>query len=71
LTEFGYEEYTSSGPAITVVDRVESLKYNYSYNCESSVLTLSKQIVVSQRNNEENTSKKNKSHKGENTQQSL
>jgi hypothetical protein len=32
--EFGYEGSTSSGPAITIADRVESLKHNFSYNYE-------------------------------------
>jgi hypothetical protein len=32
--EFGYEESTSLGPTITIVDHNESLKHNCSYNYE-------------------------------------
>jgi hypothetical protein len=69
--EFGYNEPTSPGPAITNVDYIESLKYIVRITMSIRSLTPSKRTVVGQKNNEDNTSNKNKSHEGENTQQSL
>jgi hypothetical protein len=69
---FDYEETTSPRPAITNVDYAELLKIIIvliTVNVWS--LIPSKWAVVGQENNEDNTSKKNKSHERENTQQSL
>jgi hypothetical protein len=71
LTEFGYNERTFPGPAITNVDWAESLKHSVRITMNLRSLTPSKRTAVGQENNEDNTSNKNKSHKGENTQQSL
>jgi hypothetical protein len=69
--EFGYNEPTSPGPAITNVDCVESLKHSVRTTVNLRSLTSNKRTAVSQENNEDSTSNKNKSHEGENTQQSL
>jgi hypothetical protein len=70
LTEFRYEDPTFLRPAIITIDYAESLRYNYSYNSKRS-FTPSKGATIGQDDNEDNTSKKNKSRVGENNQQSL
>jgi hypothetical protein len=63
LTEFGYNKATSPGSTITNVDCAELLKIiivRTIMNIES--LTPSKRTTVGQENNEDNISRKNKSH---------
>jgi hypothetical protein len=68
VIEFGYEEPTSLRPTITNVNCVKSLKTIIILtNVSLQSLTLSKWVG----NYGDNTSKENKSHEVENTQQSL